>query len=225
LRRLPTNREVSVSYTQEDVLEATRHLTGKTIPVHVRIEATQVSLAQPEMHDLLAAAETIAVGRCACREDQGNCDAPLDVCLSLDAEAREKMTERSWQAISLRDALELLETTFRHGLVHIAYRRGGGGIRFVCSCCTCCCWPLNGLRQFDYHDAIAESAYVAQYDCDACVGCGTCVERCPFGGFTLSANAARVKFTQDRCFGCGLCVETCPSGAIRLEPRADASRT
>jgi len=208
-----------VSYTQEEVLDATHNLTGKTIPVHVRIQATQVILSQPEMHDLLAAAETIAVGRCACREDRKNCDAPLDVCLSLDAEARAKMTERSWQAISLRDALELLETTFRYGLVHIAYRRGRGEIRFVCSCCTCCCWPLNGLKQFDYHDAIAESAYVAQYDRDACVGCGTCVDRCPFGAFALFGSDAPAEFTEDRCFGCGLCAGACPTGAIRLVER------
>jgi len=208
-----------VSYTREDVLEATHNLTGKTIPVHVRIEATEVILSQPEMRKLLAGAETIAVGNCVCREEERNCDSPLEVCLSLDAEARARIADRTSREISLEEGLALLEETYRLGLVHMAYRRGGGEIRFVCSCCTCCCWPLNGLKAFDYHDAITESAYVVRYDRDACVGCGTCVGRCPFGAFTLSESAQTAEYAEERCFGCGLCVETCRSEAIRLEPR------
>ncbi|MGB2982759.1 MAG: hypothetical protein WBC63_02725 [Candidatus Bipolaricaulia bacterium] len=83
-----------MSYAREDVLKATHNLTGKTIPVHIEIEATQVVLAQPEMRELLVSAEVIAVGNCKCRQEEGNCDHPLEVCLSLDAEAREKIADR-----------------------------------------------------------------------------------------------------------------------------------
>lgn len=220
-----------MSYTREDVLKATRNLTGKTIPVHVEIRAPQVILSQPEMRQLLAAAETIAVGNCVCREEERNCDGPLEVCLSLDAEARQKITDRNWREISREDALNLLEETYELGLVHMAYRRAvidDGGIRegeisFVCSCCTCCCWPLNGLRQYDYHDAITESAYVVRFDAAKCVGCGTCAERCPFDAFALPDGANRATYTEHRCFGCGLCVETCPSSAIHLAKRGSVS--
>ena len=216
---MTTVKRGMVPYTREDVLKATKNLTGETVPVHVQIDVTQVVLAQPEMRELLAAAETIAVGRCVCRETERNCDLPLDVCLSLDAEARRKIKDRAWREISLDDALLLLEETHRLGLVHIAYRRGDGDISFVCSCCTCCCWPLTGLRQFDYRDGIAESAYVARFDQGKCIGCGVCVERCPFGVFVRHKNSECIAHDEDRCFGCGLCVSTCPSGAIRFVKR------
>lgn len=213
-----------MSYTREDVLKATHNLTGRTIPVHIEIEATQVVLAQPEMRELLVSAEAIAVGNCECRQEEGNCDHPLEACLSLDTEAREKIADRGWREISLEDALELLGDTYRLGLVHLAYRRGDGGVGFVCSCCTCCCWPLNGLKRFDYHDAITESAYVASYDEMKCIGCGTCADRCPFEAFGQRADEEKAAFVPDRCFGCGLCVSTCPSGAIAFEPRVRGNR-
>ena len=208
-----------MSYTREDVLEATHGFTGVTIPVHVAIEAKQVVLAQPEMRDLLEAADVIAVGDCLCRKEEGNCDNPLDVCLALDDAATERIRDRSWRAISVDDALAILEKTYEFGLVHLAYRRWDGEVNLVCSCCSCCCWPLNGLKRFDYRDGITESAFVARLDETKCVGCGTCVERCTFGAFDLSDGAGTAVFDSDRCFGCGLCVGTCPSGALTLEER------
>ena len=208
-----------MSYTREDVLEATHGFTGVTIPVHVAIEAKQVVLAQPEMRDLLEAADVIAVGDCLCRKEEGNCDNPLDVCLALDDAATERIRDRSWRAISVDDALVILEKTYELGLVHLAYRRWDGEVNLVCSCCSCCCWPLNGLKRFDYRDGITESAFVVRFDGTKCVGCGTCVERCTFGAFKLSDEVGTAVFDSDRCFGCGLCVGTCPSGALHLEPR------
>jgi electron transport complex protein RnfB len=214
-----TRRLTGMSYTREDVLEVTGGFTGVTIPVHVEIEATQVVLAQPEMRDLLEAADVIAVGDCVCREEKGKCDNPRDVCIALDDAAAERVHDRSWRTISVADALAILEKTYELGLVHLAFRRGDGDIDLVCSCCTCCCQPLNGLRRFDYRDGITESAFVARFDGTKCVGCGTCVERCPFDAFEIPEGAKSAVFDSDRCFGCGLCVGSCPSGALRLEPR------
>ncbi len=211
-----------MAYTQDDVRKATNNLTGVTIPVHVTVDAQQVVLAQPEMKELLASAEAIAVGACACRESERNCDNPIEVCLALDSEARERITDRQWREVSLEEALELLEDTYRLGLVHMAYRRGDASIGFACSCCTCCCWPLTALQRFDYHDAITESAFVADYDEAKCIGCGTCVERCPFDAFSLPNAPGTASFSRAKCFGCGLCVSTCPSGAISFAPRASA---
>jgi Pyruvate/2-oxoacid:ferredoxin oxidoreductase delta subunit len=208
-----------VSYSREDVLKATHDLTGMTIPVHVTVEGKEVVLSQPEMQALLSSADVIAVGNCLCREEEGNCDHPLDVCIALNDAATEGIQERSWRAISIEEALAVLEKTYDLGLIHLAYRRGDGDISFACSCCSCCCWPLNGLKQFDYHDGITESAFVARHVETKCVGCGICVERCVFEAFELAEGAERATFDSDRCFGCGLCVGTCPNDAITFERR------
>lgn len=208
-----------MSTAREDVLKATRGFTGRTIPVHIELGSKQVILAQPEMRELLAAAEVIAVGNCACRREERRCSNPLEVCLSIGDEARTKVADHGWRKVSLDEAEAILDETSRRGLIHMAYRRVGADIGFVCSCCSCCCWPLNGLRRFDYHDAITESAFVASFDRDLCSGCGACVDRCVFGAYSLDTVASRATFDAARCFGCGLCVGSCPTGAVAFVRR------
>jgi ferredoxin len=216
---LLTSQEAEVPYTRDDVLKATEGLTGNTIPVHVDIDMEQVVLAQPEMRKLLDAAGIIAVGNCLCREEEGNCDHPLDVCLALDSAATERIEGRSWRTVDVDEAIGILEKTYRQGLVHLAYRRWDGDINLVCSCCDCCCQPLNRLKRFDVRDGIAESAFVARFDEHACVGCGACVDRCTFGAFTLRQGEKRALLDPGRCFGCGLCVGTCLGEALSLVSR------
>lgn len=198
--------------------KSTPRYHGQVIPLHVELASTQVVLAQPEMRDLLAGAEIIALGDCGCRRDAGVCEHPLDVCLAVDDEARGEMQRHAWREISLDEALRVLERSHRAGLVHIAYRKPGEPVTLICSCCTCACSPLRELKGRDYHEVVTESAYVAQFDALACAACGTCVERCPFGALSRGSGG-NVVFEAKRCFGCGLCVSTCPAGAIRLAAR------
>jgi Pyruvate/2-oxoacid:ferredoxin oxidoreductase delta subunit len=194
---------------------------GQTIPVHVELSAREIVLAQPEMRALLEAAELIAVGDCGCRKVKGAeaCERPLEVCLAVDAEAKREIATEGWREIALGEALAVLESSHRAGLVHLAYRKANEAVTLVCSCCPCCCVHFNALKGHDYHEAIAEAAFSARRDADTCVGCGTCTERCAFGAFTWAADGERPEFCAARCFGCGLCVGTCPSGAIAFVRR------
>ncbi|MFO7696289.1 MAG: 4Fe-4S binding protein [Anaerolineae bacterium] len=56
--------------------------------------------------------------------------------------------------------------------------------------------------------------YIAAFEADLCINCGTCLERCQMDA--LAGGDEHVLFDADRCIGCGLCVSTCPSSALTL---------
>ncbi len=201
-------------YTPE-VAKAVDGYTARVIPVHASVEARQVVLSAPEMQALLGNAQLIAVGNCECRQKKHNCAAPLDVCLSLNEAAQEMLAHSDWRRVSLEEALDVLRRSHQAGLVHLALRQGDGQVNTVCSCCSCCCGFLGALKRFSYHDAIAESGFVAAFDAGLCSDCGRCLERCQFAAWSTAPVALNV----GRCFGCGLCVSTCPTGAISLVAR------
>ncbi len=47
-----------------------------------------------------------------------------------------------------------------------------------------------------------------------CVGCGACVQDCPFGALSMRNEIAVVN--PDKCTLCGACVQSCPVEAIKL---------
>jgi len=204
-----------------EVAEAVDGYTARTIVVQSSLQARQVVLSQSEMAALLSSARLIALGVCDCRQEQKRCDGPLEVCISLDEAAQQLIARRGARAVSLAEALDVLRRSHEAGLVHLAFRQGNKAVSQICSCCSCCCWFLNRLKHFDYHDAVAESEFIAAFDQAACDGCSVCIGRCQFGAWSVNqlTSGTAVAFDPASCFGCGLCVSTCPQGAITLAPR------
>ncbi len=50
-----------------------------------------------------------------------------------------------------------------------------------------------------------------------CLGLGTCVNNCPFGALSLSAEGLPI-VDPDKCTGCGKCETVCPKKVIALVP-------
>ncbi len=50
---------------------------------------------------------------------------------------------------------------------------------------------------------------------DTCVGCGVCVEKCPYDALSMEEGVAVVD--HDKCTLCSACVKVCPVDAIEIE--------
>jgi len=63
-------------------------------------------------------------------------------------------------------------------------------------------------------DTFERDPLVAYVDEDACVGCGVCVDLCPYGARSIDEKRHIVVVNAVLCEGCGACAAGCPSGAI-----------
>jgi heterodisulfide reductase subunit A len=62
-------------------------------------------------------------------------------------------------------------------------------------------------------DTFVTEATIASVNDNICIGCGLCVEACPYSAIELVDGKAKVK--EALCKGCGLCNATCRGGAIQ----------
>ena len=53
-----------------------------------------------------------------------------------------------------------------------------------------------------------------------CVQCAEafCVQACPTGALSKSAETGAILVDKEKCVGCGACEEACPYGGITLQP-------
>lgn len=202
-------------YTPEEIAENLDYYTATTIPVHIEIDVMQTVVNLAKAERILRNASSIALGDCVCRTKEQNCDNPVHVCLALNRPLEEVRADNdSFDTATVDDALAALRLSHEAGLVHLAFRNKGGEIKEFCSCCDCCCWFLDRLRKFDYHDGVAESSHIAKHSPDQCVACGVCIQKCPFDAWKAGDDAGKPVLMTEKCFGCGVCVTACPSKAI-----------
>jgi uncharacterized Fe-S center protein len=205
-------------WTREELLnEYVGKMTPVTIPVNVTIRGQQTIIDLSSVEELLRGARTISLQDCGCRIKFHKCNAPLDVCISLDEDAKEAIKDGA-KKVSRAEALAALKRSHEAGLVHMSYTfQGKEKPGVICSCCSCCCHSLSALVRFGIPDHVVASKYVAEQNYETCNNCGICEKRCQFHARQLKED--KLEFDRGKCFGCGVCITTCPTNSIKLVPR------
>jgi electron transport complex protein RnfB len=190
----------------------------RVIPVEEAISVDIEILPHEWASRLVQGSRSWAVRDCVCRTQRRllgqGCDHPLEVCLVFAPV--EGAFERGdvGRRITSEEALAILRQAADAGLVHTVYNFREG-LHHICNCCTCACMFLRGVVEFGRFTGIARSAFRSVVESELCIGCGDCIERCPFGALSLQDRVCVVEHV--RCMGCGLCAGVCPTGALRLE--------
>jgi NAD-dependent dihydropyrimidine dehydrogenase PreA subunit len=168
---------------------------------------------------LISEATHLATSLCYCRhkgEHLGTaCDAPQDVCLSLNGGAEHVIRRGFGRAIEKAEALDILARSRDLGLVQVAdnvQRKPA----YVCNCCGCCCEQLRSITTYGL-PAVNPSGFQPVVDADRCKGCSRCARACPVAAFSMRPARAQGKrkndlepiLDRDRCIGCGVCVGAC----------------
>jgi len=168
-------------------------------------------------------AQSIGVSRCYCRhkaEHLGeHCDAPQEVCLSINNLSHSLSKHGYAKLISKERALEILELSYDHNLIQFA-ENVQDDVGFICNCCSCCCMALKGAKKMGIPQTISSSNFIATLD-DKCVSCKKCVPVCPVGCFNVEQcdGKDQVTFDPTLCLGCGVCERVCNLNAIEMVKR------
>jgi Pyruvate/2-oxoacid:ferredoxin oxidoreductase delta subunit len=208
-------------YTDRETRQITDDLElAVTIHVNVEVGAEHRVYDMSEMRKILMDADRLALQDCGCKTAQDNCDAPKNVCLSVNKTADELLAEEKYNSreTTIDEAIKVLERSHEAGLVHMAYTmKGDPKLRLVCSCCACCCHTLGSLVRNGIHTQVLTSKYIAIDDSEKCTDCGVCVDRCVFQARSMVDS--KLAYDNILCHGCGLCVSTCATGVISLAER------
>lgn len=183
----------------------------KVLPYHM---ARDIILDNPDDLVLL---------RCPCRATVEKPCEPLEVCIIVGRPFAEFLLEHhpdKTRRITVDEAVEVVRAEQKRGHVSHAFFKEAvlGRYYAICNCCACCCGAMEAHRRGT--PMLASSGYVAVWNTDACVGCGTCAKLCPFSAITMSGpeeEGARQVIDVERCMGCGICALHCAKEALRLE--------
>ncbi len=208
-------------YTDKEQREIAEDLeSAVTIPVNTEVDVEHRVYDMSEMRSILLEADRIALQECGCKNEYNNCDAPRDVCVSINKVADELTDSDKYNTrfVTVDEALKALERSHEAGLVHMSYTmKGDDKPGLICSCCPCCCHTLGSLVRNGVHTQILTSKYVATDVKEKCINCGECVDRCVFQARNMMDGV--LEYDTTRCYGCGLCVSTCPENAISMVDR------
>lgn len=194
---------------------------SRILPVEKTIQAGQKVFTFDQVSRYIDSADAIAVGHCYCRQyakllGETPCDAPRESCMSFGPGARFTAERGIARLISKEEAYQILRDCEEKGLVHLTSNTSAF-LEYMCNCCGCHCDILKKLKETGSPIWVATSGYQAVVDEDACIGCGTCEEKCQLQAIALDEDE-KARVDAARCIGCGVCANLCPVDAVFMDP-------
>ena len=201
-------------------------ISGNEIQISINedleVPEEKIMLTQ-DVEDIIKKFDEIAVGHCFCRHHQdllGNsCKITKlrENCFTFGKSARYCAEQGFARMISKDEAIKILKESEKDGLVHKTFHPATNISRdetSICNCCKDCCGTLEWWRM-GVTPLINWTSYLSNVDESLCIGCGTCVEKCPVDAMSLNDNN-KAEVNKALCIGCGVCAHFCPEDAISL---------
>jgi ferredoxin len=224
------------AYTHGDPAFAKEVFGGETVIGRALMHETAIEDV-PEVLDfekataIVSKARSHAVSLCYCRHEAEHlgraCDAPQEVCLSLDAGADFVIRRGFGRAVSADEAMRLMVESRKAGLVQICDNVLDQPT-YVCNCCGCCCGQLQSINQWGLA-GVNPSAFLARSDSAHCNGCSKCARACPIAAIHMEPHRLEAKrkgemrsvVDEEKCIGCGVCVDVCKKDAMHAVRRSE----
>jgi len=204
-----------------------KNVSGEEINIEIneKLEVPEeIIIPTQKVEDLIKKFKDIAVGYCFCRHHQDLLGNPCkqtklrENCFTFGKSAKYVAEQGFGRIISQKEALKLIKESEKDGLVHKAWHPHSDISKdetSICNCCQDCCGTFDWWRKGSTA-MINSTNFISIIDKDSCVGCGTCVEKCPVGAIELNGDD-KAERNSDWCIGCGVCVHFCPENAISLK--------
>ncbi len=202
------------------------NIEGKEIQITVNKELEipeEKIVTTQKVEEIIKKFDEVAVGHCFCRHHQDLLKNPCkqtdlrENCFTFGKSARYVVEQSFGRMISKDEAISILKTSEKAGLIHKAFHPHSDISKTetsICNCCKCCCGVFDWWRK-GTTAMINITNFLSKIDKNTCIGCGTCVERCPVEAIQLDDDN-KAERNAEWCIGCGICAHFCPENAISL---------
>lgn len=201
-----------------------------TVPVEESVVADTQILPYDDYKAVIERNTTLAVSPCQCRLRrkamgdytntvvEGECDHPLETCISTGMMAEYYIENGIARQIDQDEALAIVQRSVDAGMViQSCYTKDS---EIFCSCHADCCDILASYVKYgsDVMGSLNSTPQISHYrlevDHDACLKCGACAQRCPL--FAITMDEAEGPVVNNVCVRCGQCAIVCPVEARKL---------
>jgi ferredoxin len=196
----------------------------RTVPVEKSVTPDHYISNYDEIKAIIENAELpISLAQCVCRKGRPlrdrkcNTTDRLETCIGF-GHISQMYIDQGWaREISREEAFEVMRKNQIDGLIPQVSNEINP--YFICNCCSCCCGALSDISKFPRPSQFIHTNFYSEVDIDLCMGCETCIDRCPMTAIKIIKGYAKIN--RKKCIGCGNCVPICPEGAISLIPKEE----